>query len=138
MLTPFHVHAQMTGQYQAIGGGQKGNGNRGEIATLTILGSVIPCSISPVVFDFEIEDGISATTFVEQCEFLVSDGPTDPKNPGNILLLKKGTPCVLTVSNNQSNPAKTIQNYNLQLWKGGLLAGGLIWRFMLVDLNENA
>jgi hypothetical protein len=138
MKAPFQVHADLTAQYQALVGGQPGNKNRASLSTITIFNKIIPCSISPIVFDYElIPGGRSPRTFVEQCEFLVSDGPANPQAPGTVLLLTKGTPCSLIVSN-QQNPPQGILVYQMKLYHGGLLPAGLEWRFMLVDAAYEA
>lgn len=132
MTSPFAVHAKLNAQYQEILGGTPCQ--RGLQAVITIIGVAIPCTITPILYDFEIEAGRSMLTFVEECEFLVSDGPQDPQNNNNKLFMKKGINAKLNVSS--SVPAGTPNTqFNMTLWRGGMMPGGLIWRFSLVDAS---
>jgi hypothetical protein len=128
MLSPFEVHSQLNSQYQEILGGTPGN--RRLQANLNIIGTIVPCTITPILANFEIEAGRSSLNFVEECEFLVADCPNDPQNPNNKLNLQKAINVVLTVS---SDPKAFPMQLPMQLWLGGLLPGGLIWRFSLAD-----
>ena len=61
--------------------------------------------------------------FIDQVEFIAADiGMAKPR---------KGVTCQLTVRSG-TEPLK------LQLWMGGLLPGGLLYRFKAVDENFNA
>ena len=132
MKNPYQIHAWLESQSQAFLGGQPGDGNRLQAASLTIWGIAIPCTHSPIVRNWVLESGQSSITTVEVCKFLASDLPasvpgTNPAVPA-VMALVKGLPCQLKV-----NPA--LPNFPMQLWSGGLEPGGLVYAFMLVDAN---
>jgi len=132
MKTPYQVHADLTAQAQAFLGGQPSAGNRLLGATLTIIGQTIACTHSPILRDWILQDGKSPTTIVEACEFLLTDLPDTVPNSNPAIstarYLDKGVPCSLQINPNLPGIA-------FQLWTGGLQAGGLIFRFMLVSAN---
>ena len=144
MQNPFAVHAMLTAQSQAIAGGQTPSldpnatpqaGGRLSAAVLIVLGTKIPCTISPVLKDFSIvPGGRSQKTFIESCIFLFADGPNDPKNAGQKIELGKATPCTLIVG---PGPGAAMP-IELLIWEGGLMPGGYQWRFSLVDRNFEA
>jgi hypothetical protein len=120
MLNPFQTHAALAKAAQAMLGGQSWNGDRTRGATIQFAaGVLVPCTTSPLVRDFELAFGKSRTDFVEQCEFLASDAPAG-------VTLDKGMPVTLVMGTGVPGKA-------MQLWHGGLLPGGQLYRFMLVD-----
>jgi len=115
-LAPFHAHSELMEQYQRF----IGSGDRKGMALLRIFGQDIPVTHTEIVADFELEAGQSARTFVERAEFLAADiGASRPV---------KGVLCWL-------KPSPTAKPVPMQLWHGGLQAGGEVYRFMLVDAN---
>lgn len=130
MINPFQVHAYLTQQSQSFLGGSTSNRTQG--ATLTLFNIVVPCTHSEIRRDWMLEDGQSIKTFIENCEFLASDLPatvpaTNPPQPMSYAL-EKGVLCQL-----QQNP--TLPQIPMRLWIGGLLPGGLVYRFMLVGAD---
>ena len=95
-------------------------------STLTILGVSFPCTIDRVRDNWVLNSGKSRLATVEQCEFLASDVPATIPNTTKPLILDKGVFCQLKL-----NPKVPAMRF--QLWDGGLMAGGLVYRFMLVD-----
>lgn len=82
-----------------------------------------------MVQDFElIPGGKSVKNFIEKCEFPASDIPQFLPNTKTPVQIKKGTMC--TLRQNPSDPG-----LQMQLWAGGALAGGQVYRFMLVSAN---
>ncbi len=87
----------------------------------------IPCTHSPLIKDFVLMSGESSRGAVQACQFRASqvDGIiTDAQ-------LKKGLPCTLVTG------GEAVE-YSMQLWSGGLIAGGQIYQFELHDLNWGA
>lgn len=87
----------------------------------------IPCTHSPVIKDFVMENGQSSKTLISACQFRVSaiDGfATDVE-------LKKGLKCTLITGIDRVE-------YGMQLWAGGLLSGGAVYQFVLADENFKA
>jgi hypothetical protein len=82
----------------------------------------IPCTHTEIAGDFRLDNGLSMTTFVERCEFRVSkmNGAVPTKNVPVTLMVNSTTPLAL------------------KLGSGGLMPGGEIYRFMLVDIDFNA
>ena len=118
MSNPFQEHADNMSAYQEMLKGDDGSGG----AMLTVIGAQVPCTNSQVVTDFQlIPGGQSPTTFIESVEFLASALPAN-------FTPKKGINFSLKV-NPKAPPIA------LKFWHGGLLAGGLIYRFMAVDVN---
>ena len=121
MDSPYQVQALLAQQTQALLGG----GERTGAATLLVRGTGVPCTHSPVMNDFTlIAGGKSPKTFIEQVEFLAADLPANFRPA-------KGVNFTLLV-NPQATPI------NLKFWMGGLLPGGLLYRFMAVDMNYSA
>jgi hypothetical protein len=89
-------------------------------ARLDIFNHDIPCAHTEVILDFELEAGKSPTTMIESLSFLSAN----VKNS----LPEKGVACTLRMANG-APPLL------LQLWHGGLMPGGLVYRFMAVDRN---
>jgi len=118
-MNPFQAHAEALIQIQTILGE---SAERTSGAVLQFDGMVgVACSHSPVIGDFDLgAGGKSSMTMVEVCEFLASD-------VGN-KVLTKGDRCRLIVRPG-SKPMR------MQLWDGGLLPGGYIYRFRLVSEN---
>jgi hypothetical protein len=90
-------------------------------------GITIPCTHSPIVKDFVMWNGESSRGAVQACQFRAAsvEGiiPDDK--------LKKGLQVTLTTG------GESIV-YAMQLWAGGLLAGGEMYQFELKDLNWGA
>ena len=134
MLSPFQVQADLAKQAQAFSGGQTGGGDRLQAGVITILNIDIPCTHSPSSTDFNlVVGGQSPMSYVDQCEFLVSDVPqyVPQTAPQKQLVLRKGVKCILR--QNPDDPG-----IRMQLWNGGVMPGGLIYRFTLVDENYKA
>lgn len=83
----------------------------------------IPCTHTMVDVDWILSGGKSPTTMVERCEFR-SDLIPQALWPA----VQKGLLVSLVVRSNTPPVA-------LQLWNGGLMQGGTIFRFMLVDAS---
>lgn len=118
MSNPFQEHAQNFADYQAMLTGDDGSGG----AVMTVDNAPVPCTHSQIVTDFNlVPGGQSATTFIENLEFLASTLPTNyiPKKGKNFSLK----------ANAQAAPLA------LKFFHGGLQQGGLIYRFMAVDVN---
>ncbi len=83
----------------------------------------VPCTITKILTDFVLVfGGKSSKTVVEICLFraaLLGDR-----------ILSKGDFCTLT-------PYTGGPQYKLRLWHGGLMPGGKLYQFMLVDANYN-
>lgn len=108
---------------------QELNGDAGnEGSTLTVCGISFPCTIDRIKDDWSLSAGKSRLTMVEECEFLAKDVPALVPNTSTPLVLDKGVQCQLKL--NPNLPAK-----RFQFWDGGLLAGGLVYRYVLVDEN---
>ncbi len=88
---------------------------------------VVPCTITPIIKDFQMIGGQSATTYVEVCIFRASyiEGITEDN------VIKKGLHCILT-------PIPGADTIGLQLWHGGLMPGARLYNFMLADENYKA
>ena len=87
----------------------------------------IPCTHSPIIKDFVMENGQSSKTLIQSCQFRVSaiDGfATDAQ-------LLKGLKCTLTTGIDRVE-------YPMQLWAGGLVSGGAVYQFALADANFHA
>jgi hypothetical protein len=101
----------------------------GATLTFTTLpqSAPVPCTHSPIIKDFVMENGQSSKTLVQACQFRVAavDGfATDAE-------LQKGLKCTLTTGIDQVQ-------YGMQLWAGGLISGGAIYQFMLADESFRA
>jgi len=120
-MNPFQAHAKAISQIQAILGETS---ERTSGAVLLMFKTKVPCSHSPVMNDFDLgPGGPSPKLFIEQVEFLASDiGNAKPK---------KGVKCLLTI-----RPGT--EPLRLQLWEGGLMPGGYLYRFKAVDENYQA
>jgi len=126
-MSPFSEHAQNDKDYQAM---LKGDDNSGG-ATLTFPtlpnSPVVDCTFDRIQDDFNlIAGGQSPKLFIEGCRFHVLDIPA-----ASLPAIRKGLQCTL-LPNPSANPVAC------QLWSGGLEQGGLIYRFMLVDVNYSA
>src|ERR1019366_5192174 len=116
MISPFQVHAYLTATAQAFLGGQPATGDRKQVATITLYGVVVPCTHSPLVKNWVMDNGKSSENSVEHCEFLASDLPvsvpnTNPSIP-MVNALEKGVLCTLRI-----NPQ--LPGIPMQLWIGG-------------------
>ena len=122
-MKPFSVHTALSEQYEAFIGG----GNPLGLATLTfttlVPNIVVPVTHTEFVEDFTLEFGKSSTSMVERVEFRASFF-----SPAILPLISKGLKCSLII-------AGTIPLKRMQLWHGGLEAGGERFRFMLVSEN---
>lgn len=122
-MSPFEEHAQNVADYQSM---LKGDDNSGG-ATLTLATLpqpvTIDCRFDRIQDDFVLSSGQSPKLFVEQCSFLASAIPATCTT-----VIRKGLKGIL-----KPNPAA--KDIPVQLWVGGLEQGGLIYRFMLVDVN---
>jgi hypothetical protein len=106
-----------------------GSGNPLGMATLTFAalnGLTVPVTLTEVMGDWLLMGGQSSTTFVERCEFRSSY-----ISVANFPYMKKGLLCSFRVS-------PTTPLFQMQLWNGGVLQGGELFRFMLVDANYKA
>jgi len=109
----------LTGQNQQFLGGGAPTGG----AMLCLFKQNIPCTHSEILTNFFLDAGKNSTTAIAQCEFLVADVPVESQPK-----IAKGVFCDLT-------PVPGGAVYHMQLWVGGLLPGGAVYRFMLVDKN---
>jgi len=122
-VPPFSAHTALAAQHETFLGGGNPNG----LATLTFINFnpqlVVPVTHTKIDADYVLEFGRSSTTAVERCEFRASlfSGTQSA-------LLTKGLLCNLQVK-----PGQPV--IRMQLWSGGLVEGGEIYRFMLVDAN---
>lgn len=119
-MNPFEAHAKAVSQLQTVlGAGPL----RTDGAVLRVNGLNVPCTHSPVIDDFNLmAGGASPKLFIEQCEFLAADVGTTR--------IRKGLKCTLTVK-------KGAVPLELQIWSGGLLPGGLMYRVSLASANYN-
>ena len=89
-----------------------------------LLTKPVPCTITKVLKDWVLVfGGKSSKTFVQICLFraeLITGFVPD-----------KGIQCSLTPSYGQTPMA-------MRLWHGGLMPGGALFQFMLVDVNYSA
>lgn len=138
-MTGYAEHAANLAQAQAEinAGNAAPNPNvnqrlQGPVLVFQQLGIRVGVFCSHVVQDFELEYGKVAKTMVEKCEFPASDIPANVPNtvPPQPVQLIKGTRCTL-----QQFPGDP--GIAMQLWAGGPLLGGQVYRFMLVDANYN-
>jgi hypothetical protein len=120
----FQEHADNIREMQEILAGSE---DRTQGVTITIGGVVIPCTVSETIQDWDLADGKSFKTRVEQCEFLASD----TASLQGISLIKGVRPVLL--KQNPNDPGTT-----MMLWTGGFIEGGLVYRFDLVDINYSA
>jgi hypothetical protein len=125
-MNPFQEHARNVAAYQTMLKGEDNSG--GATLTFTTLTPqvTVDCRFERIDADFILSSGRSSKLRVDQCSFLASDIPEI-----SLFKITKGLPCVLT-------PNPTANPVPLQLWIGGLEQGGLIFRFMLVDINWSA
>jgi len=119
-MLPFSQHAALAGQYeQFIGGGAP-------MATLTfpsLANLCVPVTHTQIDVDWILSNGLSPITTIERCEFRSS-----LISANFVAQLVKGLSCFLVVKQ-----GATPQFF--QLWNGGLMEGGEIYRFRLVDGN---
>lgn len=135
-MNSFQEHAAnlAAAQGEIAGGLAAANGNPvpnprllGPVLIFAQLAVTVPCSLSPMVQDFElIPGGKSVKNFVEKCEFPASDIPQFLPNTRTPVQMKKGTAC--TLKQFPGDPG-----LQMVLWAGGYLAGGQVYRFMLVS-----
>ena len=84
----------------------------------------VPCTITKILTDFVLVfEGKSSKTFVQICLFRAA-------LVGN-RVLTKGDLCSLS-------PYPGATPYAMRLWHGGLMPGGAVYQFMLVDENYSA
>ena len=122
ILTPYQSHAAGVEDVEkALGLGD--NLKYGSL-TFPAFGLTVPVTHTEVNVNFEVQlAGLSFDTMVEKCEFRASLFTV-----AQLPLLKKALLCTLTVTTGGPQ-------YGMQLWHGGPLAGGEIYRFMLVCDN---
>ncbi len=120
-MLPFSQHTALHEQYENFTGGGT------SLATLTFTTMVpqttVPVTHTKIDASFIFAAGKSSDTTAEQFEFraaLIPDAMQCKVEKGLLcsLVIKPGAPPI-----------------RLQLWTGGLLPGGEIYRFMLVDQN---
>lgn len=120
-MLPFSQHTELQSQYENFTGGGT------SIATLTFTTLnpklTVPVTHTMITGSYILAAGLSMETSVERCEFRSSLIPAAARRS-----MQKGLPCTLTVAPG-AHPVK------LQLWDGGLVAGGGVYRFMLVDAD---
>ena len=120
-MLPFSQHTDLQAQYENFTGGGI------SLATLTFTTLspklTVPVTHTMITGSFILSAGRSMETSVERCEFRASLIP-----PGARASMEKALPCTLTVCPG-AVPVK------MQLWDGGLVAGGGVYRFMLVDAD---
>ena len=126
MISPFQAHAMLVEQWEKVLGG----GNELQMATLTINLNppiTVPCTHTHIGNDFVLLiAGKSSQLLIERCEFRASLIPNVMKK-----YVVKGQQCTLLV-NQKSDPI------SLQLFAGGLMPGGEIYRFQLASINFGA
>lgn len=85
---------------------------------------VVPCVHGPIIKNFMLMDGRSSETMIGFCDFRAAlfEGIADDS------VIIKGLHCIL-------RPTPRDLPMGLQLWDGGLLPGGAIYKFRLVDEN---
>ena len=85
---------------------------------------VVPCVHGPILKNFDLGNGKSALTMISFCDFRACffEGIADDS------VIVKGLQCTL-LSTPGADPLY------LQLWTGGLLPGGAVYKFVLVDAN---
>lgn len=123
-MNAFDAHAQGLAQLETetldvLDGEARGG------AVLVLFGKEMPCTHSAVLADFDlVPGGQSPATVIEGMEFRAA-------HLGASQTPRKGLPCSVRV-----NP--TAAPLAMKLWSGGLLPGGQVYRFMLVDANYHA
>lgn len=90
----------------------------------------IPCTFTRIIKDFQIPNsggGFSSLTSIGDVVFRVSqlEGMADDAT------IKKGLHCILT-------PIPGAEPMGLQLWHGGFMPGGALYKWYLVDENFKA
>jgi hypothetical protein len=145
-VNAFQEHALnlATSQGEQAGGSVQPNGQPvvnprllGPTLTFPVIGTggaglVVGVSVSPLIYGFRLDFGRSTKQFVEKCEFPASDIPLNV--PGTVppvlaaSVMKQGLLCIL-----KQFPADP--GIQMQLWTGGTLMGGLVYRFMLVNVG---
>lgn len=125
-MLPFQEHAASLAEYEATLGG--GNSNNGAILQLALAPSPVnvPCTHTKIDGNFQLAFGKSPTTTVERCEFRSALIPQAQWQN-----VARGLKCTLTLF-----PGGPI--YLMRLEAGGLVEGGQVFRFMLVDMNYKA
>jgi len=122
--SPYSAHTLGVQQVETI----LGSGNVLGMATVTFQlrpAITVPATHTEIVGNWVLSGGQSSTTMIERCEFRASFFKA-----AQIALIQKGLLCQLII-------APGMAPMNMQLWDGGLLAGGQIFRFMLVDASYN-
>jgi hypothetical protein len=123
--SPYASHTLAVKQVETV----LGSGNVLGMATLTFSNAIfnprliVPITHTELVTDWVLQGGQSSATFIERCEFRASFIPV-----ANFQYIKKGLLCSLVINPN-------IPAFQMQLWHGGLIQGGEIFRFMLTDAN---
>ena len=119
LQTPYQTHAAGVADVETA----MGLGNNLAYATLdfpSLQLTDVPCTQSRVKTNFQFSPfGQTCQTFVEKVEFRAS-----LFTPAQQAQLRKGLKCTLSVSEGGVT-------YAMQLWEGGPMAGGVIYRFSL-------
>jgi hypothetical protein len=124
-LPPFSAHTNLVAQHETFIGGGIATG----LATLTLLlnpSIIAPCTHTQFDVDWFLTSGRSPTTIIERCEFRASffSAAIQPS-------LIKGLFCSLLIK-----PGTAPWSCRLDI--GGLMEGGEIYRFRLVDSSFHA
>ena len=125
-MSPFQEHAANTADYQAM---LKGDDNSGgaEITFSTLPNPVtVDCTFERIIDNWDQGSGQVPRLMIEGCKFLAADIPSTCITP-----IRKGLQCTL-----KPNPNANAVPCRLDI--GGLEQGGLIYRFVLVDVNYDA
>lgn len=139
-MNAFEEHSAnlQAAQAELAAGYAQANGNPvpnpqllGPVLVFAQFAVTVPISKSPTIQDFElIPGGKSVKNFVEKCEFASKLIPQFLPGTKTPVQIKKGVLCLL--KENPNDPG-----IPMQLWAGGSLAGGQVYRFMLVSANYN-
>ena len=123
VIPPFTAHTNLMVQYEQFLGG--GNPSLAYLTFQTLVtGITVPVTHTEIRNGYSlIPGGRSPELMIERCEFRSVLIP-DQQNK----YLIKGLECTL-------KPNPTSHVFKLQLWDGGLVPGGEIYRFMLVSAN---
>ena len=124
-MNAFYQHTALLAQAEAFAGGGTAPATL-QFPDLT-KPTTVPCTHTMIEHNVAFElGGQSAETFIERCEFRAS-----LFNPNDLQYLVKGRACILTV---RPGAAPIL----LQLGAGGMMEGGQVYRFRLLDGNYRA
>jgi hypothetical protein len=127
-MLPFSQHAALLEQYENFTGG----GTPLALLLFNVFQNgpespfTVPLTHTKIDASFILSAGRSSDTTIERVEFRASLVPCEW-----IPFMLKGTRCSLTIKPG-ADPVR------FQLWDGGLVEGGEVYRFMLADENFHA